>query len=275
MHEIESNSKEQAVLRNEGWFREDHLSSLRRWLLLIIVVSLVAAAPQSVFAAGGVFEGGRLNPRALLHAGGLIGYLTMALSVAMVAMMIEHLLSIRRETLLPQMLAIDLQKQLTSGQLAQAEQTCRQRPCLLSAITLAGLQSLQYGYEAAEKAMEDTAQEFAARLARKVDYLSVIGAVAPMMGLTGTVWGMIQAFAEFAEKANPSPSDFAPSISEALVTTLFGLVVAIPAMSAHAWFRNRTDEFVAEAALLSERLVATQRKRKKPDLPAESARPRV
>ncbi|HWL10765.1 MAG TPA: MotA/TolQ/ExbB proton channel family protein [Planctomicrobium sp.] len=240
-------------------------SSVRYCLLWGMIISLLIGFPGSVFAAGGVFEGGRLNPRALIHAGGWIGYATIALSVAMVAMIIEHLLSIRRETLLPQTLAIELQKQLTSGQVTQAEQTCREHPCLLSAITLAGLESLQYGYDAAEKAMEDTAQEYAARFARKVDYLAVIGAIAPMMGLTGTVWGMIQAFGEFAGKANPTPSDFAPAISEALVTTLFGLLVAIPAMSTHAWFRNRTDEFIAEAALLSERLVSTQRKRRKPE----------
>ena len=58
-----------------------------------------------------------------------------------------------------------------------------------------------------------------------------------MLGLMGTVWGMIQAFAEFTEKANPSPADFAPAISEALVTTLFGLLVAVPALAAYAWFR--------------------------------------
>lgn len=245
------------------------MASFRYWLIWGMLLALLAGFPAPVFAEGGVFEGGSLNPRALLHAGGVIGYLTVALSVAMVAMMIEHLLSIRRQTLLPHALAVELQKNLGMGHVAQAEQLCRQYPCLLSAIVLAGLEALQFGYDAAEKAMEDTAQEYAARLARKVDYLAVIGAVAPMMGLTGTVWGMIQAFAEFAEKANPSPSDFAPSISEALVTTLFGLVVAIPAMAAHAWFRNRTDEFVAEAALLSERLVSTQRKRKVPVSPTK------
>lgn len=248
------------------------MQSIRYWMLWVLLIALLFGMPGTVLAAG-VFENGRLNPRALIHSGGLIGYLTIALSVAMVAMMIEHLLSIRRETLLPSALATELHKLLTAGQIAQAEQLCRQHPCLLAAVTSAGLQGLPFGYDAAEKAMEDTAQEFAARLARKVDYLSVIGAVAPMMGLTGTVWGMIQAFGEFAEKANPSPSDFAPAISEALVTTLFGLVVAIPAMAAHAWFRNRTDEFVAEAALQAERLVSTQRRRRKLE-PSEPGHPR-
>ena len=108
--------------------------------------------------------------------------------------------------------------------------------------------------------MEDACAEQAARLNRKIEYLSVIGALAPMLGLMGTVWGMIQAFAEFTEKANPMPADFAPAISEALVTTLFGLCVAVPALAAFAWFRNRIDEYVAETTLMAEHLISPLRK---------------
>jgi len=252
---------------------------------LRLVRQLTCAALLFSFALGqtrlawakevGIFRNGRLDARAFLQAGGLFGYLTIGLSVVMVAMIIEHLLSIRRSTLIPRPVAMELQKLIAANQITQADQLCKNSPCLLTAIVQAGLQALPFGYESAEKAMEDTAQEYSARLARKVDYLSVIGAVAPMMGLTGTVWGMIQAFGEFAEQANPSPSDFAPSISEALVTTLLGLVVAIPAMSAHAWFRNRADEFIAEAALLSEKLLSVQRRRRKPEPALPTAIPDV
>jgi biopolymer transport protein ExbB len=228
-----------------------------------LIAAALLCASRSALAAEGhpIFHNGQFDPRALIQAGGLIGYATIALSVAMAALVIEHLLSIRRDALMPKAQAVELQKLIAAGQLPQADQLCRQQPTLLSYIVLAGLQEASFGYAAVEKAMEDAAQEQAARLARKVDYLSVIGAISPMLGLTGTVWGMIQAFAEFAERANPTPTDFAPSISEALVTTLFGLLVAIPAMSAHAWFRNRTDEYVAETALLSERLMSPLRRK--------------
>jgi biopolymer transport protein ExbB len=146
---------------------------------------------------------------------------------------------------------------------------------------LAGLQEASFGYEAMEKAMEDAALEQSARLARKIEYLSVIGGVSPMLGLLGTVWGMIQAFAEFTVKANPTPAEFAPSISEALVTTFFGLCVAIPALSAYAWFRNRIDELVAETALVAEQVIVPLRRslrdrdRRRPEAaPAPMPRPK-
>jgi biopolymer transport protein ExbB len=72
----------------------------------------------------------------------------------------------------------------------------------------------------------------------------------------GTVWGMIQAFAEFAERSNPSPADFAPGISEALVTTFFGLIVAVPAVCSFAFFRNRIDELTAEATITAGHVMA-------------------
>jgi biopolymer transport protein ExbB len=238
---------------------------------------------ESVLAADHdpIIKNGRMNPKALLRAGGVIGYVTIALSVAMVALMIEQLLSLRREVLVPRSQAEELHKLISAGQIQQAEQLCRQRPTFLSYMILAGLQEASFGYDAMEKAMEDAALEQSARLARKIEYLSVIGGVSPMLGLLGTVWGMIQAFAEFTVKANPTPAEFAPAISEALVTTLFGLCVAIPALSAYAWFRNRIDELVAETALVAEQVIVPLRRslrdRRRPETapaPAPGPRPK-
>lgn len=203
-----------------------------------------------------LFVEGQLDPRALLRAGGPIGYLIIGLSVAMLALIMEHLLSIRRGSLMPRGLVEELHQKLNALQLAEAQTVCSVRPSFLGYVIGAGLKEAPFGYAAVEKSMEDAAAEQAARLARKIEYLSVIGALAPMLGLMGTVWGMIQAFAEFSSKANPLPADFAPAISAALVTTLFGLCVAIPAMAAYAWFRNRIDEFVAETALTAEQLMS-------------------
>lgn len=220
---------------------------------------ILSASP--LFAAeGAIVENGQVNPQALLKAGGAIGYVVIALSVAMVALIMEHLLSIRKGSLMPRSLAEQLHQLISGGQFQQADQLCRERPTFLSYVVMSGLKEANFGYNAVEKAMEDASVEQAARLSRKIEYLSVIGALAPMLGLMGTVWGMIQAFAEFTEKANPMPADFAPAISEALVTTLFGLLVAVPALAAYAWFRNRIDEYVAETTLMAEHLVAPLRR---------------
>lgn len=238
------------------YFGPFHLRGLQR--PTAVAVAALLAWPASAWAAEGqqIFSEGRLNPRALLQAGGPVGYVIIFLSLATVALVVEHLLSIRRGSLMPKGLVDELQRLIPSRQYTQAIEQCQGSSSFLGFIVAAGLQEIPLGYGAVEKAMEDASVEQTARLMRKIDYLSLIGAVAPMLGLLGTVWGMIQAFAEFAEKANPLPADFAPSISQALVTTLFGLLVAIPASAAYVWFRNRIDEFVAESALLATHLTS-------------------
>jgi biopolymer transport protein ExbB len=221
-------------------------------LTICLLCSNTASAADSLFLR----EDGSIDVRGLVLAGGAIGYVIIALSIAMVALIIEHLLSIRRGSLMPRGLAEELHQQIAQSQYQQAEALCRERPSFLGFVVAAALQEVGLGYSAVEKSMEDASAEQAARLFRKIEYLSVIGVLAPMLGLMGTVWGMILAFGEFARNANPQPTDLAPSISLALVTTLQGLIVAVPALAAFAWFRSRVDEYVAETALLAEHVVS-------------------
>ncbi len=223
--------------------------------ILLIFSRMVQAAE------GRIFTKGQLDIRELLRAGGLVGYVTIGLSVAMVALIVEHLLTIRRKTLIPDEFAQQCQKLVASGQLAQAETLCRDQSSLLSYVVGIGLHDADLGTDSMVKAMEDAIAEQAARLTRKIEYLSLIGVIGPMLGLMGTVWGMIQAFAEFAEKVAPRTADFAPSISEALVTTMFGIMVAVPAQVAYAIFRNRIDAYIAETAVMSETIVAPLKRR--------------
>ena len=199
---------------------------------------------------------GQLDLRELLRAGGLIGAVIGALSVAMLALIIEHLISIRRNALMPPGLAESVHQHLARGLINEARQQCKLQPSFLAHVLAAGLEEVDLGYESVEKAMEDASTEQAARLFRKIEYLSVIGTLAPMLGLLGTVWGMILAFMEFETKANPQVAELAPGIYKALVTTLMGLGVAVPALACFAIFRNRIDELVAEASLMAERVFA-------------------
>jgi biopolymer transport protein ExbB len=227
------------------------------------IVGMGLLSPAVAFAQDGALVGEEgLNVRALLSAGGTIGFLIIGLSVAMVALIVEHLLSIRAGALMPPGLAEKLHQLITAGQYPEADKACRQTPSFLSYVVSSGLQDIGLGYAAVQKAMEDAAQEQAARLYRKIEYLSVIGAIAPMLGLMGTVWGMILAFGEFAQKANPQVAEFAPGISRALVTTLLGLSVAVPALASFFLFRNRIDEMVAETSLKAEAVLAPYKRRK-------------
>ncbi|MDA0831806.1 MAG: MotA/TolQ/ExbB proton channel family protein [Planctomycetota bacterium] len=199
--------------------------------------------------------------REIISASGTIGLLIVVLSLFMVAMIIEHLLTLRASSQIPRGMTDLLRQAIEEKRIVDASQACADQDCLLGQIMSAGLEELPMGFAAVEKSMEDACQEQSARLLRKIEYLSVIGTIAPMLGLLGTVWGMILAFMEFEQKANPQVAELAPGIYKALVTTLEGLSVAIPALAFYAYFRNRVDELVARAARTAEHIFAELRRR--------------
>jgi biopolymer transport protein ExbB len=254
------------------FYDQRRLANRRMLFIGLTAVCLWGAVDHLAWAQGNspampVLAAANLDLRGLFRAGGVIGIIILALSVMMVALIIEHLISIRRSALMPLGLAEQVHGLIQNRQFKQAEELCRENPSFLGHVLAAGLAEVGVGYLAVEKSMEDASTERAARLLRKIEYLSVIGTIAPMLGLLGTVWGMIQAFLEFETKANPQVSELAPGIYKALVTTLLGLSVAVPAVASFAIFRNRIDELVAESSLMAEhvfsdfkRLQANRRK---------------
>ncbi len=189
----------------------------------------------------------------ILSAGGVIGLLIMLLSIAAVALVIEHVMTIRAPVLMPPGLAEEVHELVGAGKVGPAGQRCRMQPSFLAHVLGAGLAEVDGGWPAMEKAMEDAAAEQSARLFRKIEYLSVIGNIAPMMGLLGTVIGMVFAFREVAETQGAArAADLAGGIYLALVTTVEGLIVAIPSVAAFAVFRNRVDHLVAEVTYVAQ-----------------------
>lgn len=199
----------------------------------------------------------------ILKAGGTVGFLIILLSLATVALAIEQALTLRKSILIPDSLAAQVRNALAARDGKQAVELCRQRPCLLSHVLLAGMAELEAGWSEVEKAVEDALAEQSARLLRKVEYLSVIGNLAPMLGLLGTVVGMILAFRTVAETQGAArAADLAEAIYLALVTTVEGLIVAIPALALYAYFRNRTDEVTAEAASAAQHTLLPLKRRR-------------
>ncbi len=196
------------------------------------------------------------NPRGfleILFAGGWVGFsivlLLFALSLTAAYLIFEQLMLLRRDELIPAHVATQVKQYLAAGQLAAALQVCREQPSLLSFLLTNGLAETEGGWTEVEKAVEESLAEQAARLFRKIEYLSVIGNLAPMVGLLGTVTGMIFAFQQVAATQGAAgAADLAEGIYQALVTTVGGLLVAIPALGAFAILRNRVDGLVAEAA---------------------------
>ena len=193
----------------------------------------------------------------ILSAGGIVGIFIVLLSVGAVALVIEHIMTIREPVLMPPGLGDEVREQLAAGRLAAAQQRCRREPSFLAFVLAAGLAETDGGWPAVEKAVEDAAADQSARLFRKIEYLSVIGSIAPMLGLLGTVIGMILAFRKVASTHGAAgAADLAEGIYLALVTTVEGLIVAIPSLAAFAYFRNRVDQLVAETSYMVQHALA-------------------
>jgi biopolymer transport protein ExbB len=126
-----------------------------------------------------------------------------------------------------------------AGNYPTAYQVCVSNPCYLSKIVQAGLERLGRGREAAEKVMGEVTAKELNGIKSNIQYLSVIGVVSPMVGLTGTVMGMIKAFETLGSSGAANPSLLAANISEVLIATGTGLFVAIPAFVLYYVFRNR------------------------------------
>lgn len=211
---------------------------------------IVIATPRALVAQTDASGPGLLD---IVLSGGLFGAMIVlvliALSVATVYLSFDAALTLRRGEVLPAELTEAVRQSLGAGNLAEADAACRRYPSVQSVVLLCGLAELDLGYAWVEKATEEALEQQSARLMRRIDYLAVIGNIAPMIGLLGTVTGMVLAFGQVASSAGSAGApDLAEGIYQALVTTVGGLLVAIPAIAVHAICRNRVDALIAETA---------------------------
>jgi len=163
----------------------------------------------------------------------------LALSFGLVALLVMCFMQIRRRVLMPPGLSQAFEAHLENKEYQQAYELAKTDDSYLGHVLAAGMGKLQAGYGPAVEAMQAEEGEQAMKLDHKVSYVSLIGALAPMFGLLGTVDGMVGAFMVIAKSATaPKPSELAVGISQALITTLIGLWLAIPAIACFALFKN-------------------------------------
>lgn len=221
-----------------------------------------------VLAADAGGDGGR-PPMTLLNMvfGGSLGGrvvvgIILVMSVVCVFSVVDHFLAFSRRRILPGGTMDELERLVLHGELHRAMQLCREKEnySLATELVLAGLERFhnsEFGYAEYRTAVEEAGEDLTGRLYRRTELLNVIGSIAPMLGLLGTVIGMIDAFTTIASRQGmATPQELAGGIGDALITTLLGLVVAIPAMVALSYFRTRIDSLVAESGKRIERILA-------------------
>ena len=188
--------------------------------------------------------------------GWFFGIVFLGLSFTMVALFVMNLLTARRENVLPSGLVEGFDAHLVEKQYQEAYELAKADDSFLGRVLSAGLVKLSSSYEQAIEAMQEAGEEENMRLEHRLSYLALIGTISPMVGLFGTVWGMIDSFSVIATSpVTPKPALLAEGISKALFTTLVGLAIAIPAIAVYNILRNRIDRLVLEVGIVSEGLM--------------------
>ena len=260
---------------------DSNLDKIRTWrltlvkCLILLVTFSVVAFPSPVLdsgvmvlaqdaAAGGGGGAAATTPaeeESLLGwLAGSLGWLYMivflGLSFILVALFIMNVLSARREYVCPQHLVDGFEAHLDEKQYQEAYELSKTDESFLGNVLSAGLAKLSNSYPHAVAAMEEVGAEENMKLDHRLSYLALIGTIAPMIGLFGTVHGMINSFYTIANGGGtPDPNKLAEGISTALLTTLIGLAIAIPAILAYNILKNRVQKLVLEVGIISENLM--------------------
>ncbi|MCK4625540.1 MAG: MotA/TolQ/ExbB proton channel family protein [Phycisphaerae bacterium] len=237
----------------------------KRYLLLGLV--LIAAIGFVTGEAAGQDEAAKPNgdkePAAssrnlldFIKAGGPVGYVIVALSFAGIALVIEGFIHIKADKLIPRSVSEQFEELAGKKKFSEMLTLCKANDSMISRIIAAALSRGQLGIEAVREAMKESGTREVTRLQQRVGYIGFIASVAPMLGLLGTVTGMISSFNVLGmAKGAARPDELAVGISEAMVTTCMGLVVAVPLMFFHNYFRDRVTRISQEASGQCERLV--------------------
>ena len=182
----------------------------------------------------------------LAKASGWIGVVLLALSIVAVTIIIRLCFTLRISNFIPNQLKQNISQSLIRGDMQSALDAAATFPSYAGRVLAVGLRESHRGWNAVEKAIEDSASSTSAKLYRATEPLSLIGNVAPMLGLLGTVMGMVSTFGKLAV-ADGSGRNLANGIYFALVTTVEGLLVAIPVLVSHSLINARLASLISEA----------------------------
>ena len=216
----------------------------------------------STLVAQDVAEEAAPNPIADVFANaGIIGWVIVLISIVSMALIIENFMTIKRDKLAPPDVIDELEALFDEENFQEALELCEQERTYFTNVVQAGLAKLGHPFETIQSAVREMEEEESVKLFQKIDWLSLISASAPMMGLLGTVTGMFITFGKMASAGGSvSPAILAGGIKLALVTTIFGLIVAIPVGGFFFVFRNRVVRTSIEVNAIAEDLFERFRK---------------
>lgn len=201
----------------------------------------------------------------IIKAGGWVMWPIIICSVVALAIIAERFWTLQRNRVMPKHLVAQLYASVKQGPMAPDQiQTLRQGSAL-GRILAAGLTNMNHSREVMKEGIEDTGRHVVHELERFINTLGTIAAITPLLGLLGTVIGMIKVFAAITSQGLGNPTALAGGISEALITTATGLCVAIPSLMFYRFFRGRIDELVIGMEQEAMKMVEVMHGEREPD----------
>jgi biopolymer transport protein ExbB len=190
--------------------------------------------------------------------GGVIMHPILLCSVIALAIIIDRLIVIRRAKLNAPAFMIRIRGYLKKKDVEGAISFCLEEKSPTANMIRKGLKKYKHGHERVKEAIENAGKQEIAKLEKGLSALATIAGIAPMLGFLGTVTGMVSAFMTIQDlQGAASPSDLAGGIWEALITTVFGLVVGIPALAFYNYLLSRISRLVNDMEVISTEIVDT------------------
>jgi biopolymer transport protein ExbB len=206
--------------------------------------------------------------------GWVFGPLLLAVSVCLVALVVLLFLDLRMSAAIPFGFVDEFTDTVNKRKFKEAFDMARNDPSFLGRVLTAGMSRLQYGLEDARESAMNTLEAIKSDKEQKNNYTAVIASIGPMLGLVGTVYGMIEAFMVLGEsQSTPNASALAAAISHALVITLFGIGISVPAIFFNAFFRNRITKVTMDVGHIADDLLTQMYHNSKKPGPAPAAPP--
>lgn len=218
-------------------------------LLSVLFLVTLACVAGTAFAADAEnrLAGGSITMKQILDDGGTVGWIIIVLSVATLAVIIECGVSIRRDKLCRPELIDEVEALLEEDEVQEALELCESEPNFFTNMAAAGLARANLGYDEMKTAAENRGGVEVTKLQQKVGWILWLSNIGPLLGLFGTVTGMIAAFNVIkALGAAVTPTDLATGISAALITTFDGLIVSMPAVTAYQYFRDKVTKIAID-----------------------------
>ena len=192
----------------------------------------------------------------LFEKGGVLVYPLFMLLIWGLTIIIIKTIKLRREKIINPTVIQSIEEMLLDDKIPEATAYCKQNSLPMTRIILAGILNYERSEAELKEILEDASRQELPGIRRHLTALGTIASASPLLGLLGTVIGMISVFATLSTEANVNPGMLAGGISEALITTACGLVIAMPTLIFHNFFRSRVQSLVIEMEKISLRMVA-------------------